>query len=152
METMKKVVEDKKKEIKDARDQFRQGKEAMIHEYHDSDALLEELETSYADGFDDATRQAKKAYLDLDFSHLNIDVQAQATAQPVASESMEDLFADDAVLGDGESAPVENQAQPVEGDARQPESVQENVENTPLPVNFFSFNFLGIVTIWRTSF
>ena len=82
METMKKVLEDKKKEIKDARDQFRQGKEAMIHEYRDSDALLEELETSYADGFDDATRQAKKAYLDLDFSQLNIDVQPRLLLNP----------------------------------------------------------------------
>ena len=32
----------------------------------------EELETSYADGFDDAVRQAKKTYPDLDFSQLNI--------------------------------------------------------------------------------
>ena len=56
METMKNVLEDKKKEIKDARDQFRQAKEATIHEYRDFDALLEELGTSYTDGFDDATR------------------------------------------------------------------------------------------------
>ena len=55
METMKNVLEDKKKEIKDARDQFRQAKEATIHEYRDFDALLEELGTSYTDGFDDAT-------------------------------------------------------------------------------------------------
>ena len=139
METMRKVLEDKEKEIKDAKDQLRQTKEAVIREYCDSDSLLEELGTSYTDGFDDATRQAKKAYLDLDFSQLNIDVQAQATAQPVASESTEDLFADDAVIGDGESAPVENQAQPVEGDARQPQSVQENVENTPPISNLFFF-------------
>ena len=56
METMKNVLEDKKKEIKDAKDQLRQAKEATIHEYRDSDALLEELGTSYTDGFDDATR------------------------------------------------------------------------------------------------
>ena len=76
METMRKVPEDKEKEIKDAKDQLRQAKEAAIHEYRDSDALLEELRTFYANGFDDTVRQAKKAYPNLDFSQLNIDDQA----------------------------------------------------------------------------
>ena len=112
LETMRKVPEDKEKEIKDAKDQLRQAKEAAIHEYRDSDALLEELRTFYANGFDDTVRQAKKAYPNLDFSQLNIDaqVQAQATAQPVASESTKDLFADDVVFGDEESAPTQSQA------------------------------------------
>ena len=131
MEMMKRVLEDKEKEIKDARDQLHQAKEAAICEYRNSDTLLEELRTSYANGFDDTVHQAKKAYLNLDFSQLNIDAQAQAIAQPVASESTEDLFVDDAVLGDGESAHVENQAQPVDGNVCQPKSVQEDVENTP---------------------
>ena len=97
------------------------------------------------DSFNDAVRQAKKAYHDLDFSQLNIDGQAQAIAQPITSESMEDLFADDAALGNGELAPVESQAQPVKGNARQPENVvQENNENTPPHQYFF---FYGIVTI-----
>ena len=56
METLKKVLEDNKKEIKDAKDQICQAKEAAVHEYRDSDAFLEELETSYADGFNDAVR------------------------------------------------------------------------------------------------
>ena len=56
METLGKVLEDKEKEIKDAKDQLRQAKEAAIHEYCDSDTLLEELKTSYVDGFDDAVR------------------------------------------------------------------------------------------------
>jgi len=123
---LRKVLEDKEKEVKDAKDQLRQAKEAAIREYRDSNALLEELWTSYEDGFDDAVRQAKKAYPDLDFSQLNIDTQAQATAQHVTSKSTEDLFADDAAPGDRESAPIENQAQPVDGDVRQP----MNVENT----------------------
>ena len=80
METLRKVLEDKEKEVKDAKDQLRQAKEVAIHEYRDFDALLEELGTSYANGFDDAVRQAKKAYPDLDFSQLNIDPQAQGTA------------------------------------------------------------------------
>ena len=56
VETLKKVLEDNKKEIKDAKDQICQAKEAAVHEYRDSDAFLEELETSYADGFNDAVR------------------------------------------------------------------------------------------------
>ena len=152
METMRKVLEDKEKEIKDAKDQLRQVKEAMICEYRDSDTFLEELGTSYADGFDDTIRQAKKAYPDLNFSQLNIDAQAQATAQPVASESTKDLFADDAAFGDEESTPIQSQAQPVKGYARQPENVfQDNVENTPPPL-ISDFFFNRIVTIWGTAF
>ena len=107
METMKMVLEDKKKEINDAKDQLHQAKEAVIREYRDFDALLEELETSYADSFDDAVCQVKKAYHDLDFSQLNINAQAQATAQPDAFKSTEDLFANDAAFCDGKSALVE---------------------------------------------
>ena len=53
-ETLKKVLKDKEKGIKDARDQLRQAKEAAIREYRDSHALIEELVVSYTDGFDDA--------------------------------------------------------------------------------------------------
>ena len=56
LETLRKVLEDKEKEIKDAKDQLRQSKEAAIREYCNSDTLLEELGTSYADSFDDAVR------------------------------------------------------------------------------------------------
>ena len=68
VETLENVLADKEKKVKDAKDQLHQANEAADCEYHDSDALLEELETSQADGFDDAVRQAKKAYHDLDFS------------------------------------------------------------------------------------
>ena len=101
VESLEKVLADKEKEVKDAKDQLRQAKKAAVREYRDSDALLEELGTAYADTFDDAVRLAKKNYPDLDFSQLNIDTQAQATAQPVASESTEDLFVDDAALATG---------------------------------------------------
>ena len=43
---------------------------------------------------------------------------------------MDDLFVDDVALSNGKSAPVENQAQPIDGDAHQPMNVEENVENT----------------------
>ena len=111
MEMMKIVLEDKEKEINDAKDQLHQAKEAVIREYRDFDALLEELETSYADNFDDVVCQVKKAYHDLDFSQLNINAQAQATAQPDAFKSTEDLFANDVAFCDEKSALVENQAQ-----------------------------------------
>ena len=101
VESLEKVLADKEKEVKNAKDQLRQAKKAAVREYHDSDALLEELGTSYADTFDDAVRLDKKNYPDLDFSQLNIDTQAQATAQHVASESTKDLFVDDAALATG---------------------------------------------------
>ena len=101
VESLEKVLADKEKEVKDTKDRLRQAKKAAVREYRDSDALLEELGTAYADTFDDAVRLAKKNYPDLDFSQLNIDTQAQATAQPVASESTEDLFVDDAALATG---------------------------------------------------
>ena len=132
-ESLEKVLANKEKEIKDAKDQLRQAKEVAVHEYCDSNALLEELRTSYADDFDDTVRQAKKTYPDLDFFQLNIDTQAQAIAQPIASESTEDLFADNTTLGNWESIPIVNQAQPVDGDAYLPMNVEENVENTASP-------------------
>ena len=83
------------------------------------------------EGFDDALRQVQKAYLDLDVSYIKIDDQGQTSIMLVAFESTEDLFGEDATLGDGESAQahaVQGQAQPVEGDAR---DVAENVKDTP---------------------
>ena len=125
VETLENVLANKEKGVKGAKDQLRQAKEAAFREYRDSDALLEELGTSYADGFDNTVHQAKKAYLDLDFSQLNIDTQAQATTQLVASKSTEDLFADDTTLGDGESILIVNQAQPVDSDVHLPMNVEE---------------------------
>ena len=48
MEMMRKVLEDKEKEIKDAKDQLRQEKEVTNCDYRDSDAFLEELEIGRA--------------------------------------------------------------------------------------------------------
>ena len=147
VESLEKALADKEKEIKDGKDQLHQAKEAAVHEYRDSDALLEELGTSYANDFDNAIHQAKKTY-----HQLNIDTQAQATAQPITFESTKDLFADDATLGDGESVPIVNQAQLVDGDAHLPMNVEENVENTASPQQFFFFVFGEIVTILGTTY
>ena len=93
---MKWVLEDKEKEIRDTKDQLRQAKEEAICEYRDSKALLAELRRSFAEGFNDALRQVKASYPDLDVSHVNIDAQAQSSVQLVHSECTDKLFADDA--------------------------------------------------------
>ena len=69
----KKTLEGKEKEIQDLTDGLRQVKEAAVREYRDSDALLLELGDSFFQGFDDALRQIKKAYLDLDISNIKVE-------------------------------------------------------------------------------
>ena len=131
MELLRQVLEDKKKEIRNAKDQLRQVKEEVIREYRDSNALLAELRTSFTKGFDDALRQFKTSYPDLDMSHVTIEVPDQSIAQPVLSKSMKDLFADDALAddatfdlkGDGDAA-FEGQQKTVEEGSCQPVDVQ----------------------------
>ena len=96
MEEAKKILEDKDKEIQDLKDQLRQAKEVPVREYCDSDALLSELEDSFLEGFDDALRQVKRAYPDLDVSNIKVENQGQTSVMPVALENTEDLFAEDA--------------------------------------------------------
>ena len=93
-----------------------QAKEVAVCEYRDSNALLSELGDSFLQGFDDALRQVKKAYPDLDVSNIKVEDQAQTSVLPVASDDTEDLFAKANGLGDGESAPVP----PVIDSANQP--------------------------------
>ena len=113
-EEAKRALEVKDKEIQDLKDEACQAKEVAVHEYCDSDALISELGDSFLQGFDDAIRQVKKAYPDLDVSKIKVQDQAQTSVMPVASEDTDDLFADDDVIGDGESAQANNaQVQPV---------------------------------------
>ena len=50
----------------------------------------------------------------MDISNIKVEDQAQTSVIPVASKDTDDLFADDEVLGDGESAQAQNaQVQPV---------------------------------------
>ena len=67
-------------------------------EYHDSDTLLSELGVSYNDGFDDALRQVKALYPELDLSSININVPEQTSVQPAQSEDTNELFGDDALI------------------------------------------------------
>ena len=105
-----------------------------IREYNNFDALLSELGDSFLQGFDDALRQVKKAYPDLDVSNIKVDYQAQASVMLVASKDTDDLFAENEVLGDRESAQAKNvQAQPVIEVAHQPVNIVEQAEDTPAP-------------------
>ena len=53
VEALKNVLKDKEGEILEAKGQLRQAKEDTVKEYRDSDTLLRELGSSFADGFDD---------------------------------------------------------------------------------------------------
>ena len=99
----KKALEGKEKEIKNLKDGLRQAKEVAVHEYRDFDALLSELGDSFLQGFDDALRQVKKAYADLDVSNIKMEDQAKTSVLPVASEDTDNLFAEADDLGEGES-------------------------------------------------
>jgi len=79
-----------------------------IREYRDSDALLSELKDSYLQGFDDALRQVKKTYPDLDVSNIKVEDQAQTSVMPITSKNTDDLFAEDVTQGNGESAQAQN--------------------------------------------
>ena len=79
-----------------------------IREYRDSNALLSELEDSYLQGFDDALHQVQKAYPNLDVSNIKVEDQAQTSVMPVALKNTDDLFAEDATQGDGDSAQAQN--------------------------------------------
>ena len=56
------------------------------------------------EGFDDALRQVRKAYPGLDLSSVKLEEPVQASVVPVALENTDELFAEDANIGDGESA------------------------------------------------
>ena len=126
MEEVKKVLEDKDKEIQNLKDQLRQAKEVAIREYRDSDALLSELGDSFLEGFDDALCQVKKAYPNLDVSNIKVEDQGQISVVSVASENTKDLFAEDATQGEGQSAQAQNaQVQLVGDDTRQLEQEKD---------------------------
>ena len=77
-----------------------------VREYCDSDALLSELEDSFLQGFEDALRQVKKAYPNLDVSNIKMEDQAQTSTMPVASDNTDDLFVEADGQGERESAPA----------------------------------------------
>ena len=106
MEEAKTALEGKETEIKKLNDGLRQAREVAVREYRDSDALLSELGDSFLQGFEDALRQVKKAYPDLDVSKIKIEDQAQTSAMPITSDDTDDLFAEADGQGEGESTPT----------------------------------------------
>ena len=90
-----KTVEEFKAVLEDKEDELRLAKEKAVQEYHDSDALLTELRSSYTDGFEDALRQAKALYPKFDFSAVDINVAEGMSVQPNASDDTADLFAEE---------------------------------------------------------
>ena len=108
-EELKKTLEDKEKEV-------RQAKEVVVLEYHDSNALISELRVSYNDGFDDALRQVKTLYLELDVSSINISVPEPTSIHPDQLEDMNELFRKDVPIT---NAPV---VLTVEGESKNEEA------------------------------
>ena len=74
-----KLTEDLKKALEEKKKKVRQAKEVVVLEYRDSDAFLSKLGVSYNDSFDDALRQVKALYLNLDVSSVNISVPEQTS-------------------------------------------------------------------------
>lgn len=128
---------DKESEISKSKKSLHRAKEDEIKEYYDFTALLAELGSSFADGFDDYLRQVRASFPNPDLSHITIDAEGQTTACPVESKRTDDLFVDDTNLdphGDGEVAQTD-QEKTVEANVRQPEVVQtveEQKEDTPV--------------------
>ena len=90
-----KLTEDLKKTLEDKEKKIRQAKEVVVLEYRDSDTLLSELGVSYNDGFDDALRQVKTLYPELNVSSVNINVPEQTSVHPTQLEDTNKLFGDD---------------------------------------------------------
>ena len=118
-----KLTEDLKKTLEDKEKEIRQAKEVAVLEYRDSDSLLSKLKVSYNDGFDDAFRQVKALYPELDVSCVNINVPKQTSIQPAQSEDTNELFGDDVPIS---NAPVDLtvEGEPKDGEARHVKEIE----------------------------
>ena len=56
VEVLKKILKDKEGEISEAKGHIHQAKEDAVWEYHDSNALVKELGSFFANGFDNCFR------------------------------------------------------------------------------------------------
>ena len=122
MEDLKKVLGDMEKEI-------HQAKEVVMLEYRDSDAFLSELGVSYTDGFDNALRQVKALYPELDVSSVNINIPEQTSIQPVLSKDTNEFFGDDVAVN---NAPVDLtvvEGESKDGQARHVEEIETSAAN-----------------------
>ena len=87
-------------------------------EYRNSDALISKLGVSYNDDFDDALRQVKALYPELDISSVNISVPEQTSVHWAQSKDTNELFEDDVPIT---NAPVDLT---VEGESKDKEARQ----------------------------
>ena len=132
MEVAKRALEGKDKKIQDLKDEVRQAKDVAVREYCDFDALISELGDSFLQSFNDAIRQVKKAYLDLDVSKIKVEDPPQTSVIPAALDDIDDLFAGDDVIVDGESAPAKNAQEKPEVETA-PQSVINEAQVQQLP-------------------
>ncbi|XP_065624077.1 uncharacterized protein LOC136065190 [Quercus suber] len=86
------LVESLKRDLVDKDSEVRQAKEDAVREYRDSDALIAELSLIFNDGFDDALRQVRTLYPEIDLSTVAVTAPEPSTAQPVQSEDTDALF------------------------------------------------------------
>ena len=87
--------------------------------------FLSKLGVSYNGGFDDALRQVKALYPELDVSSVNINVPEQTSVQLAQSKDTNELFGDD--------VPVTNALVDltVEGESKDGEARQVKETETP---------------------
>ncbi|XP_075633908.1 uncharacterized protein LOC142606444 [Castanea sativa] len=106
---LRELLNNKDKQLTETMSKLDNAKEIAVQEYRDSENLITELGNSFADGFDDAIRQVKSSYPELDLSHINIDAQGQTIAQSVQSESTDEVLAVTAPADEGEVQPPAQQ-------------------------------------------
>ena len=120
-----KLTEDLKKALEDKEKEVHQAKEVTMLEYRDSDAFISELGVSSNDGFNDALRQVKALYPELDVSSVNISVPKQTSVHPAQSEDTNEIFGDDVPVT---NAPVDLT---IEGKSKNDEAHQVKESETP---------------------
>lgn len=85
-------VEGLKRELVAKDEEARQARVEAVREYRDSANLIAELSVVYNDGFDDALRQVRKLYPDLDLSSVSVSAPEPSNVQPVQFEDTDALF------------------------------------------------------------
>ncbi|XP_023917290.2 uncharacterized protein LOC112028796 [Quercus suber] len=101
------MVENLKKALVDKDNEVRHAKEEAVREYRDSSEVIAELSVVYNDGFDDALRQVRRLYPDLDLSAVSVSAPEPSTAQPAQTEDTDALFDEDGVVRE---APLDHTA------------------------------------------
>ena len=87
--------------------------------------FLSKLGVSYNGGFDDALRQVKALYPELDVSSISISVPEQTSVHPAQSEDTNELFGDDVPVT---NAPVDLT---IKGESKDGEARQAKETETP---------------------